>query len=29
MIVTLATGKVDRLDLFQRGLNWVQAIDWR
>jgi Tol biopolymer transport system component len=29
VIVTLATGKVDRLDLFQRGLDWVQAIDWR
>lgn len=29
VIVTLTTGKVDRLDLFQRGLDWVQAIDWR
>jgi dipeptidyl aminopeptidase/acylaminoacyl peptidase len=29
VIITLSTGKVDRLDLFQRGLDWVQAIDWR
>ena len=29
VLITLATGKVDRLDLFQRGLDWVQAIDWR
>jgi Tol biopolymer transport system component len=29
VIVTLSTGTVDRLDLFQSGLNWVQAIDWR
>ncbi|WP_246196657.1 sigma-70 family RNA polymerase sigma factor [Aquisphaera giovannonii] len=25
----VATGKVDRLDLYDRGLDWVQAIDWR
>src|SRR4051812_15784608 len=29
MIVSVSSGKVTRLDLFQRGLNWVQAIDWR
>ena len=29
VIITLSNGKVDRLDLFQRGLDWVQAIDWR
>jgi Tol biopolymer transport system component len=29
VIVALDTGKIDRLDLFERGLDWVQAIDWR
>ncbi len=29
VFVTLATGKVERLDLFPHGLDWVQAIDWR
>ena len=29
LILSVQTGQATRLDLHQRGLEWVQAIDWR
>jgi RNA polymerase sigma factor (sigma-70 family) len=29
IIISVPTGRVDRIDLHEKGIRWVQAIDWR
>jgi hypothetical protein len=29
IIIAIATGRVDRINLHEKGIRWVQAIDWR
>ena len=29
ILISVPTGRVDRIDLHEKGIRWVQAIDWR